>query len=144
MRSDRAVTFVELIFVIIIIGILIGAVIPQFRGAVDTFQLNSSSRQLQALMIYLQQRAIVESKIVYLNINNDKNQCWVQIKGQEAKIKVCRFPPDIKIEPEQKQIAFYPDGGIDGVTIKLSNRDNQQISLTTKGVFNGVKLLRKE
>jgi len=140
----HAVTFIELLFVIIIIGILAGLSIPKFRSTFNTLQLNNFSRELQTFMNYLQQRAIVEGKTVYLNIDNDNNEYWAQIKDGENRLKTYQVPGEIEIEIEQKQIAFYPDGSIDKTTIELINPDNQYINLTTKGVFGGVKLQYKE
>ena len=142
----KGLTFIEILFVIIIIGILTGISLPQFRKTFNTLQLNSFSREFQAFMNYLCQRSIVEGKIIYLNIDidNGKREYWAQVKGEINRLKTYKVPDQMKIETQQKQIMFYPDGSIDKTTIKLINPDNRYVNLTTKGVFGGVKLQSQE
>lgn len=144
MRQLRAITFIELILVIVIIGILIGVSLPRFRNTFNDLQLNGFSRELQASMNYLRQRSIVEGKIIYLNIENDNREYWAKIKDQDYRLKTYKIPAQIRIEAEQEQIIFYPDGNIDKVTINLFGFDNQSITLTTRGVFGGVKIQSQE
>ena len=95
-------------------------------------------------MNYLNQRSVVEGKIIYLNIGNEEYSA--QIQDAQTPFKTYAIANDIKtevIKQEEKdnpQILFYPDGQIDKVTIKLTNPDNQEISLTTEGVFGKVKV----
>lgn len=91
-------------------------------------------------MNYLSQHAIVEGKVIYLNIDDEKKEYWARIKDETMRLKTYRIPEELKIEAEEKQIMFYPDGKIDKITIKIISRNNQYINLTTKGVFGGVKL----
>jgi len=143
-RIHNAVTFIELLLVIVIIGILIGISVPRFRKTFNHLQLNSSSRELQASMNYLRQRSIVEGKPIYLNIDSDTGEYWAEVKDVKNRLRTYRVPIEIRIEAEQKQIIFYPDGSIDKVTISLIGSDNQNVTLTTKGVFSGIKLQSQE
>lgn len=140
----RAITLIELLFVIIIIGILIGISIPNFRKTFNSLQLNNVSRELLAFMNYLSQRSIVEEKVIFLNIDSENKEYWAQVKEDEKRLKSYRIPNEIEVEAKQDKIAFYPDGNIDNVEIKLVNIDKQSLTLTTKGVFSGVKLQTQE
>lgn len=133
-------TFIEVLFVIIIIAVLVGVSLPNMRRTFNNLQLNSFSRQLQAFMVYLRERSIVEGKIIYLNIDNQKRQYWAQIKDNESRLRTFSLPVEITIETEKEQILFYPDGSIEQITLKIFNLDGQSITLTTKGIFGGVKL----
>lgn len=136
----KSFTFIEILFVIIIAGILLGVSLPAFRKTFNNLQLNSFSRELQSFMNYLSERSVVEEKVIYLNIDNGQRECWAQVKNETNRLKTYRIPPDIEIEATQEQIAFYPDGSIDKINIKIINRDSQYFNLTTEGVFSGVKL----
>lgn len=140
----KGLTFIEILFVVIIIGILIGISLPNFRKDFNSLRLNSFSRELQSLMNYLHERSVVEGKTIYLNIDNDKKEVWANIQDTQNRLKTLSLPDTIKLETEKKQILFYPDGEIEKVTIEVVNLDNQKIILTTKGVFSGVKLLLQE
>lgn len=150
MNKVRGLTFIEVLLVIIIIGVLIGVAVPNLKKAFNDFQLESASRQLQAFMNYLSQRAIVEGKIIYFNIDNDKKEYWAQVKDIEARLKTYSIPKGVNIEAlgedevESRRILFKPDGEIDKVTVKLTNTDNREISLTTEGVFGKVKIKTQE
>lgn len=140
----RAFTFIELLFVILIIGILVAVSIPNFRKTFNNLELNNFSRELQAVMNYLHQSAIVEGKAIYLNIDNEERQCLAQDKENAKKFKAFRIPDGINVVTEKTEIFFYPDGAIDAATIKISNANGQEIDLTTKGIFGGVKIATKE
>jgi prepilin-type N-terminal cleavage/methylation domain-containing protein len=138
--GKRAVTFIELLFVIVIIGILVGISLPNFKKTFNSLELNTFARELQTFMNYLNQRAIVERKIIYLNIDGEKKEYWAQFKDAQERLKSYPIPEELKIEAAQMQIIFYPDGTIDQVNLKIINRDSQCVNLTTRGLYGGVKL----
>jgi prepilin-type N-terminal cleavage/methylation domain-containing protein len=138
--KNKGFTFIELLFVITIFCILIGISLPRFRPAFNTLQLNTVSGQLQSYMNYLSGRAVIEGEIVYLNIDSNENKYWASIKEGAEKLKTYSIPAGISLETEQKKVAFYPNGTIDKLTIRVINTNKQEIALTTKGVFSGVKL----
>lgn len=140
----KGFTFVELLLVIIIIGILIAISLPNLKKTFNNLRLDNFSRELQAFMNYLHERSVVEGKIIYLNLDNDEKEIWARIQDAQSRLKTLPLPDDIRIESENKEILFYPDGSIDNITIGVVNLDNQKITLTTKGVFGGVKLLFQE
>lgn len=138
--KGKGLTFIEILFVIIIIAVLAGVSLPSLRKAFDNLQLNNVSQDLQAFMNYLRERAVIEGKVIYFNIDNENKECWAQIKDAPGRLRTLSLPYDIGIETDQKQILFYPDGRIDNVTIKLIQPNNQNVILTTKGVYGRVKL----
>ena len=149
----KSLTFIELLIVVIIIGILIGVSLPNLTKTFNNLQLNNFSRELQTFMNYLHERSIVEEKIIYLKVDNEKKKYWAetQREAEQTRLKGYTIPEALTIEVEtesqefpQNQIRFFPDGSIDKVTIDVVNQDSQKMTLTTKGVFGGVKLLPKE
>lgn len=136
-------TFIELILVILIIGVLVASTTPNLKRSYSNLHLSSFARDFQSLMNSLHERSIVDGKIIYLNIEDESY--WAQVKDViDTKLMEYKFGPEIKIEAVNKKIAFYPDGSIDKVDIKLSDTYDDSVNLTTKGVFNGVKLQPKE
>lgn len=137
-------TFIEVFIVIIIIGILVGISLPNLKRSFNELQINSFTRQLQGFMNYLHERSIVEGKIIYLDIDKENKEYWAKIKEAEGRLKTYPIPQGIdielnkKVDSENKEIIFYPDGTIDKVTVRISNRD-KQIILTTEGSFGKVK-----
>ncbi len=139
-NSSSGFTLLELLFVVMLILILAAVNYPLFRNNLNSLQLSSFSKKLQALFIYLRDQAIVERRIIYLVIDTENKKYWLKIDDKEQVLETYKVPERIGIETQQKQIAFYPDGTIDKVVINLSSSDNQRVKLTTKGVYGGVKL----
>jgi prepilin-type N-terminal cleavage/methylation domain-containing protein len=121
--ADDGFTFIELLIVITLLGILTALSLPQFKRSAEHIQLTNASRQLQSYINFLSQRAIVETKPIRLILGTDY-----------------RLPDGIQLETDQPEINVYPDGSIDKVTITLTNRQKENITLTTRGVFGGIKI----
>lgn len=149
----NAFTFIELLIVVIVIGILIGVSIPQFRKTFDNFELENFVKDIYYLSRYLQGRAIGEEKICCLNIALEKKELWATYKGEgefkkiEGKFgKNYKFPERVNVtlnpmgQSEITSIYFYPDGSIDRITITFENRHKKQVSLIVKGAAGVIQI----
>jgi prepilin-type N-terminal cleavage/methylation domain-containing protein len=141
-RVCRGLTFLELLFVIVIIGALAMAALASFRKAFEKFQLSSAGSELQSFLIFISQRAVVEAQPVLITFELDSRRCIARIKGTTPIIKAYSFSEGINFETDSQEgkIFAYPDGSLDGVTITLTNKSGQKIKLSTKGVLGGVKI----
>ncbi|MEK6715842.1 MAG: hypothetical protein AABY43_07385 [Candidatus Omnitrophota bacterium] len=138
-------TFIELLFIVIIIAVLVAVSFPNLRKSFNSIELNSFSREISAVINYLEQRSIVDLTMIHLNIDNEKKEYYAVKAESSERFKTYRIPEGIRIETEgNDEIIFYPDGSIDKVTIRLINSDNQEVILTTKGVYGGVKVQNQE
>jgi Tfp pilus assembly protein FimT len=144
--GKRSFTFIELLFVVILIGVLIGVSLPNLKKAFNNLELNSFSSQLQTFINYLDERAVVEGKIIYLYIDNDQKWCLARFKEEQTTLKKYTIPARIQIglDNREDKIAFYPDGTIDKVDIELTTADNAAVTLTTKGVYGKARLKAKQ
>jgi len=136
----RSFTFIELIFVVLILGIIVAVSVPAFRHNISNLELDGATRSLQAFMNYLREYSIVQRRIVALTVDNENKEYWSYYKDETARIKTFTFSQNINIESGQEEIFFYPDGSIDKVTLSLINKEGDSTVLTTKGVFKGVKV----
>lgn len=146
--KQHGFTFIELFLVVLIIGVFIGVSLPNLKKSYDSWQLTDFSRQTQSLFGYLRQRSIVEREIISLKIDSDKKEYRAQFQPEAAEeprpVKTLRIPDSLKVTSSAEEILFYPNGEITTVTLTLSDINNQQASLTTEGVFGGIKLQKKE
>ena len=139
-NEKKSLTFIEVLIVVIIIGILIRISVVQLKGLYLNLLLKNTCRQLQSFMNYISQHSIVRGEVVYLNIDNDNKKYWAEAGDGKIALRARRIPDAINIESQKQQIVFYPDAKIDKITIKLINPDNESMILTTEGVYGGVKL----
>lgn len=137
-------TLIELLLVVIIISILLGVALPSFRKTFDDFELDNFVQQLQVFMNYLHERAVIDRKAVYFYFDKDKQEIWAKDAGAEERIKSYRVPSGVKLEAESTEIGFYPDGSIDETALTLTGHSGKAASLSTKGVFGGIKLQEQE
>jgi len=143
-KKRKGLTFIEILLVIIILGILIETALPRFKKSFRSLQLNNFSKELQLFMNYIFQSSIAQGRVITLNIDKEKKEYRAEVKGSAEKLKTFPIPEGIELETEKKEILFYPDGTSDKVTIKITNADSQSVTLTTKGVFGGAKIETKK
>lgn len=151
MRKNSAITFIELLVVIIIIGILGAVSIPQFRKTFDDFALNNFGRDIYYLCRYLQASAISQAKIHLLKISKDtpsgRFNAFYQTEGEQALIAVeGRFgksylaPENVMVTSEKSEIYFYPDGSLSEAEITFENNHGHKLSLGLNGASGGIKI----
>lgn len=133
-------TFIELLIVITLLGILTALSIPQFKRSAENMQLTNSSGQLQSYINFLIQRSLVETVPIRLVLDTQKNSYRAQRKEDIGYFRNFPLPEGIKMAADKQEIFVYPDGTIDKITITLTNRQNKSITLTTQGVFGGTRI----
>lgn len=146
-KTRCAVTFIELLIVITIIGVLVGVSIPKFRNAISDFQLENFAKDIYYLSRHIQTSSATQEKVFYLGFNFDNESRSLQAfsvtaEGQLDRApgrfgELYRLPRDISVSsqepPEKKGIYFYPDFSIDSVTLCFQGRSEKKVCLVTEG-----------
>ncbi|MCX5712169.1 MAG: prepilin-type N-terminal cleavage/methylation domain-containing protein [Candidatus Omnitrophica bacterium] len=141
----KALTFIELLVVIIIIGMLAGLAFPNLRRSFNSAQTEEFSRQLQFTMNYLRDKSVVEQKVIFLSFDPQGKSYSAWFQAQNLMFKTYSLPAGIDIRiskksnPDDPAVYFYPDGRIDAVDIGIACA-GKSIILTTEGVFGKVKI----
>jgi prepilin-type N-terminal cleavage/methylation domain-containing protein len=136
---NKGYTFIELICVVIIIGVLAGVSIPVIKRVFLGVQLESTAQELRSFMDYVRERSLLERVIIRIHIPLDKAEYWAAADGAAQRLKTFRVPSGIRIESDKEEICFYPDGRIDKADIRITASSEKNILLTTKGVLGSVK-----
>jgi len=150
-RRKTGFTYIELIIVIVILGVLIGLSIPQFKKTFAYFELENFTKNIYLLCNYLQSASISETKIICLNFLEETREFkpsflkedgqWETLKTRSARLYKVPEKIALEITPVNKnQIFFYPDGSIDNLTILFKNEFGQERSLEIKGVSGEIKI----
>jgi len=147
--KKRGFTLIELMLVVIIMGILTAVGVPRFKKTYDRFEFENFSRNIYYLIQYLQNSAIAEKKIYYLNIDQDKaefaascleNGEVTALKGRFSKIIKAPEAIQVNVEPEAEYICFFPNGKIDSLSIVFTDRFEKKIIINTKNINNDIQI----
>ena len=145
-------TFIELLVVILIIGIMTSVSVPGFRKTFDNLELDNFAKDIFYLCHYLKSAAISERSIYVLGIDPGKAEFTAYIKSPEGEKvtqlkgkfgKPYRAPKGVKfsVQPAEKtQVYFYPDGGADAVAVALWNKFEKKVSLSIEGALGEIKV----
>ncbi len=138
------VTLIELMLVAVIITILLSFSIPRFKNSFQELELDNFGKTLYSAINSLSQKSVVEEKVILLSIDNQNKALYAVYSGEDKKLKTYHMPQGFSIDTEQNNISLYPDGSIDKVTLRILAPSNKSITLTTKGVFSGAKVISAE
>ena len=157
-RSKRpGFTFIELMLVAILIGVIVGISTPIFRRTFGHLQLDNTSHNIAKLMRYAQQRAIVERLAHRLKFDPERSAYWLEvenvgegplparkgftsIKGRFGKRYSIPGGISVNFREEVSAITFYPDGQVDKVALYVSDQ-RKTYTLITERRIGRVKLL---
>jgi prepilin-type N-terminal cleavage/methylation domain-containing protein len=154
MRTRRGITFIEILFVLTILGILLAIAIPTMAGTRDSAALKTAARDFVSAGQWARQVAISSGEQTFLIIYPKEDQWRLaffdeRIEDQQN-WKERREPgPDELHRPlqprisvtalrndagavelgEEVRVAFYPNGASSGLAIQLENRRGAQITV---------------
>ena len=159
-------TYLELLVVVVILGLITGAMIPVFRGSFNGIKAKSATRNLIATLFFAQDRAVSSGIEHRLCLDPRTNSYWVERFNGYTKKQQKRFTPvqerygekhplpdfliltDVRAPASGKEkiprIACYPNGSCDVVQLKLHNlREGARLTLSTTGFSGGIKVAEK-
>lgn len=153
-KKHRAFTFIELLIVIAIIGIMAGITMPNLKRTYSNFEIESFVKDISYLAKYLQSNSISYNKFHRMDItlNDDcagfqgltreKENEFIPIKGRFGEIY--QSPAGItifSIEPSGRtSIFFYPDGSLDKADIVFKNKYGKEVKLVLKGTGSSIQV----
>jgi len=141
-------TFIEIIFVTIILSILISIAIPNFRNTYYSLRINNAAWDMYTILEYAKDRSLIEQKIFKISIDKTSNVIVLQIKGDEGDfidvrehlVREKHLPTGISIECNKDEIVFLPNGENLGEDIILKNQLEK--SITLKRSIYGYKIAK--
>ena len=123
-RIVRGFTFIEIILVVLVLGILAGLSIPNFSHTYQRLQLRKTAEDLAYLMRYAQSRAITTNFLLRLEFDSQYTSYWLSEKEIEDSPlasyqrlssqfgRVFHIPSKVSVQSDHQTIDFYPDGNI--------------------------------
>ena len=133
----KGFTFLEVLIVIIVLGVIASFSIPRFHETFNNLQLKMAAYDLAQFFRYAQGEAIrdghthkivLEGQAYWLMKENDDEE-FERISSRWGKTNLINN--SIEVISEKNEIYFYPEGRIDRVEINLKRGEKTYI-LTTQ------------
>ena len=154
-------TLMELVVVVIILGVLAGAITPLFRASVTWVRGNRVTRDLVGTVRFATEMAIVEGVEYRLCIDTREHAYWLErlerfeqdkkvfeaLTGPEGRRQI--LPETVRFdhvdagqgpEPGIKAISFYPGGSSDFATIRMKTPDRGRTEIDLRGGLSRMKV----
>jgi len=148
----KALTFIELLVVLVIIGVMTGISVPGFRRTFDSLEFDNFVKDVYYLNHYLKSTAISARKIYILGIDPAKAVFTASLRDEETgkaeklsgkfgKAYAAPKGVTLAVQPAEKtQVYFYPDGSADAVEITLKGKYDKAATLSIEGALGEIKV----
>lgn len=124
-------TLLELLVVTLILMVLVGVSVPQFRRTFRHLQLQVFASDVATLLTYAHRRAVARGEVLRVHFDVAGRQYWLasaQDGSPEAKFervsgkfgRVASVPGTISVASGTPDVTFYPDGRADRFEIFIS------------------------
>lgn len=161
-RRNQGFSFLELVVVMTMLAVLTAIIIPAFGASVTAMKHRSARGDFVALLYFVGELAVRESREVRLYIDDRQGTYWVEawVSGHgddkvfeplddRAHGGVRQFPAEFDITrlrarqdrgQEGRYIAFYPSGACDQASIRIANggRGEGSTTIATTGALGQV------
>ena len=151
-RPQAGFTLLELLIVILILGVLVGVSVPQFRRTFRHLQLQVFASDVATLLTYASKRAVATGEILRVHFDVADRRYWlaqVQQASPEGKFervsgkfgRISSVPEGISLDPSARGVTFYPDGRADRFEMFIFGDRQDGYRLVTDVRTGRVKLL---
>jgi len=164
-RSAGGFTLLEIIVVLSILTVILGAVSPVFMQSLQINRRDQAIRDLVAYLKFAQERAVADGVEYRLYLDHKAGTYWVmrfdRRDGEEKSFEPAqepyagkrRFPEQVEVQKPKARddrdrkasfIAFYPNGACDYATIRLRYGDHGRYEISTEGSLGTFDIEEKE
>ena len=130
-RARGGFTLLELLVVMLIVMVLAGIAIPQYRRTFRNLQLQVFASDVATLLTYANRRAVARGEVLRVHFDVAGRRYWLvsaQDASPEAKFervsgkfgRVSSVPGSISVSSGTPDVTFYPDGRADRFEILIS------------------------
>ncbi len=156
--KNKGFTLIELALVIIVLGIMIGIVIPSLSEITDA-NLRRSARHLTGIIRYLRDQAEAKKTLYQLRFDLPNGHYWAEQLTQtsEHTAEFRKMPSVVSTEgelaggttfvdikagshPDEPYILFTPDGWVEKAFIHLRDGNNKDFTLIVKPLTGATEL----
>lgn len=132
-------TFLELVIVVVILGIIFAVSVPRFQGFYRDARVKKAAQNIVTLSRLLREKAILEQAVYSLNFDSAKAKFIVSCNKNNAEKEdtsravrlslsgqgLAAREIDVSVSTGDWPLRFYPDGKMDEAAIELSVKGMQ-------------------
>lgn len=155
-------TLLELIVVLSILSIMSAAVVPLFRGTLESVESDHSFRDLIATIKYAQERAVTDCREYRLYISKETNEYWLMSlawsMGRDSKkfipveerqgdrmalskrLEIQRLTAKKDRKEKASYISFYPSGACDQASLTVGRENGKRMKIQLRGSLGEIKV----
>jgi len=149
-NKSRAFTLIELVFVLVILGILLVASIPRFANTTERLRLEQTAFEFAQLLRYAHERAVSEEQTIVWRWDETTHRARLELVKDDGTTQPigerltmsARLPVDVSVNVARQgesvdEIHFFPDGTSEPTTVQVSNGHdsyNVQVDAATSHV----------
>ncbi|GAB6097753.1 hypothetical protein JCM14469_40070 [Desulfatiferula olefinivorans] len=145
MADQRGFTFIEIIVVIVLIGLMFSFALPRMDGLLYMDNRDRVSRWVVLNVEHLKGLSVKKQVRYILHVDISANAFWISEEGMEedalaeARKSGFALPPDIRLvdiiypfpgreDDTRSEVFFYPQGYCDHAVIHMENADRDKLS----------------
>ena len=149
----RGFTFIELMFVMITLGIVMAAVLPRFGESFDRLRTERVAFETAQLLRYAQSTAVVQRQVIECSLESEGRPLALGIRrGDELTPLADRWakgrpiPEPVRLamtrdESKEDAVSFFPDGTSDGATIAVGDESGSAFQIAVDAATGQVTIL---
>jgi len=157
--KQQAFSLLELLLVVLILSVVAGLTVPNFRKTYSNLQLKQTAKDMMYLMRYAQGRSATRARQMVLRFDEDYKKYWLEDLGSSAGsqdgvdgssrkfsgrlARQFKIPDEVTVEAKTQKINFLPDGTIDKQQINICDHRRCYV-LSTKEQRGNILLYRTD
>jgi len=154
--NTRGYTLLELIVVIVLLGLIFGLTVPNFRQALLSDRLDATALRFIGLIQDLREKAIHDQEPYTLHIDIRSNKIWAfpslasEEEQEKARERAYGLPSDVQIQDiwslnggkfyDEAIIRFSKKGYVEQSVIHLKSEEGREISLELNSFLGSIKI----
>lgn len=168
MRPNRAVSFMEIMIVLVILGIMIAVTIPSMKGFYQKNQISAAARELAQVARYARQQAILRNATTEIRLDIDENRYRLELEPESTNRRRSRSSRRDRSQPMERvryldakreeiffklvesttdpfgrdnvaKIRFFKNGAASPSTIVIA-RDSRQMTIEIAGATGAIRV----
>lgn len=124
--KQQGFTLVEILLALVVIGLVVGIILPNFNQLVESVEQKAANRQVVNLLQKLKKQAVTTGQKQEVMI---KQQQFVYYTQAGEEITWGRGIKTVKVQSGAQPICFYPNGSSSGAQLLLITATGSRIKI---------------